>query len=130
MVRKMHVLLRDRGVRHEEGRVCLGVALQKEPPLLTLSLFGKQEYNIRQIVEVAFVIGDQLLSQDIHCCSCRKKSNSGGAGCTHCTCHDCSAYLTTTFVLIATDTTNKDAWLLSNLQEGTLPCSLCYYMAI
>ena len=129
MVRKMHVLLRDRGVRHEDGRVCLGVALQKEPPLLTLSLFGKQEYNIRQIVEVAFVIGDQLLlSQDIHCCSCRKKSNSGGAGCTHCTCH-CSACLTTTFV-IATDTTNKDAWLSSNLQEGTLPCSLCYYMAI
>jgi len=58
------------------------VALQREPPLLTLTLFGKQ-YNIRLIVEVAFVIGDQL-SQDTHCC--RKKSNSGGAGRTHRSC--------------------------------------------
>jgi Plavaka transposase len=58
------------------------VAMQKEPPLLTLNLFGKQ-YNIRLIVEVAFVIGDQL-SQDTHCC--RKKSNSGGAGRAHRSC--------------------------------------------
>jgi hypothetical protein len=58
------------------------VALQKEPPLLTLNLFGKQ-YNIRLILEVAFVIGDQL-SQDTHCC--RKKSNSGGAGRAHRSC--------------------------------------------
>ena len=58
------------------------VALQREPPLLTLNLFGKQ-YNIRLIVEVAFVIGDQL-SQDTHCC--RKKSNSGGAGRAHRSC--------------------------------------------
>jgi hypothetical protein len=55
------------------------VQLQKEPPLLCLNLFGKQ-YNIRLILEVAFVIGDKL-SQDTHCC--RKKSNSGGAGCAH-----------------------------------------------
>jgi hypothetical protein len=59
------------------------MALQKEPTLLTLTLFGTKQDNIRLIVEVAFVIGDQL-SQDTHCC--RKKSNSGGAGLTHCLC--------------------------------------------
>jgi hypothetical protein len=55
------------------------VAAQQEPPLLNLNLFGKN-YNVRLILEVAFVIGDQL-SQDTHCC--RKKSNSGGAGRAH-----------------------------------------------
>ncbi len=58
------------------------VAAQQEPPLLNLNLFGKN-YNIRLILEVAFVIGDQL-SQDTHCC--RKKSNSGGAGRAHRSC--------------------------------------------
>jgi hypothetical protein len=55
------------------------VELQKNPPLLTLNLFGKV-YNIQLILEVAYVIGDQL-SQDTHCC--RKKINSGGAGWVH-----------------------------------------------
>ena len=58
------------------------VALQKDPPLLVLKLFGKV-YRVRLILEVACVIGDQL-SQDTHCC--RKKINGGGAGRIHRSC--------------------------------------------
>ena len=58
------------------------VDLQKNPPLLTLKLFGKV-HNVRLILEGAFVIGDQV-SQDTHCC--RKKINAGGAGRVHRSC--------------------------------------------
>ena len=58
------------------------VTAQKDPPLLNLNFFG-HNYKIRLILEVAFVIGDQL-SQDTHCC--RKKSNSGGAARIHRSC--------------------------------------------
>jgi hypothetical protein len=53
--------------------------LQRNPPLLCLFLFGEW-VNVRLILEVAFVIGDQL-SQDQHCA--RKKVNGGGAGRAH-----------------------------------------------
>ena len=55
---------------------------QKNPPLLHLKLFG-QMVRIRPILDVAFVIGDQL-SQDHHCG--RKKVNSGGASRAHRAC--------------------------------------------
>jgi len=58
------------------------VELQKNPPLLTLNLFG-EVCKVRLILEVACVIGDQL-SQDTHCC--RKKINAGGAGRVHRAC--------------------------------------------
>lgn len=58
------------------------VVLQQTPPLITVNLFG-EEVNIRPIIVVAFVMGDQL-SQDQHCG--RKKSNSGGAGRVHRSC--------------------------------------------
>ena len=56
--------------------------MQANPPLLSLNLFG-EDVDIRLIIEVAFVMGDQL-SQDHHCG--RKKSNSGGAGRVHRAC--------------------------------------------
>lgn len=55
------------------------VELQRNPPLLRLFLFGEW-VHVRLIIEVAFVIGDQL-SQDQHCA--RKKVNGGGAGRAH-----------------------------------------------
>ena len=58
------------------------VDLQANPPLLTLKLFGTV-YQVRLLLEVAFVIGDQL-SQDTHCC--QKKINGGGAGHVHRSC--------------------------------------------
>lgn len=70
---------------HEVLNVLLAdlVELQAIPPLLTLNLFGGEMHNVRLILEVAFVIGDQL-SQDTHCC--RKKINGGGAGRIHRSC--------------------------------------------
>ena len=56
--------------------------LQRNPPLLTLMLFG-QVHRVRLILEVACVLGDQV-SQDTHCC--RKQSNAGGAGRVHRSC--------------------------------------------
>ena len=56
--------------------------LQNHPPLMTLNLF-REEVNVRPILVVAFVMGDQL-SQDQHCA--RKKSNSGGASRVHRAC--------------------------------------------
>ena len=56
--------------------------LQENPPLLKLFLFGK-ERKVRLLLQVSFVIGDQL-SQDTHCC--RKKVNAGGAGRVHRSC--------------------------------------------
>lgn len=67
---------------------CMGILLQdlvdlqQTPPLVVIELFGKQ-YRLRLIMQVAFIIGDQL-SQDTHCC--RKKINSGGAGRIHRSC--------------------------------------------
>jgi hypothetical protein len=62
---------------------CLSILLQDlidrqaSPPLLTLKLFDGRLYNVRLLLEVAFVIGDQL-SQDTtpHCCR-KKKSMLG-----------------------------------------------------
>lgn len=84
-----------KGVAGKEGEQalafnhqCLSILLedlvtaQKDPPLLNLNFFGRS-YKVRLILEVAFVIGDQL-SQDTHCC--RKKSNSGGAARIHRSC--------------------------------------------
>ena len=56
--------------------------LQRNPPLLTLRLFG-EIHRVRLILEVACVLGDQV-SQDTHCC--RKQSNAGGAGRVHRSC--------------------------------------------
>lgn len=56
--------------------------LQDSPPLLTVEIFG-EVCRLRLILQVAFVIGDQL-SQDTHCC--RKKVNAGGAGRVHRSC--------------------------------------------
>ena len=56
--------------------------LQRNPPLLTLRLFG-EIHRVRLILEVACVLGDQV-SQDTHCC--RKQSNAGGAGRVHWSC--------------------------------------------
>lgn len=70
---------------HECLRILLHdlVELQKEPPLVTLKLFDDEECRLRLVLQVAFVIGDQL-SQDTHCC--RKKINAGGAGRVHRSC--------------------------------------------
>jgi hypothetical protein len=67
-------------------------ALQANPPLLTLNLFGGQKCHVRLLLEVAFVIGDQL-SQDTHCC--RKKINGGGAGRIHRSCMTSSLHAST-----------------------------------
>ena len=54
--------------------------LQKKPPLLSIELYGLGKVNVRPILEVAYVMGDQL-SQDHHCG--RKKNNGGGASRCH-----------------------------------------------
>jgi len=59
------------------------VELQRNPPLLTLNLFG-EVCNVRLILEVACVMGDQLSQDSTHCC--RKKINAGGAGRVHRAC--------------------------------------------
>ena len=66
---------------HEIMEVFLAelVHYQQNPPCVTLNLFGT-DVNLCLVLEVSFVIGDQL-SQDHHCC--RKKSNSGGASRVH-----------------------------------------------
>jgi len=57
-------------------------AMQDDPPLLTLNLFGEIAC-VRPIFEVAFVIGDQE-SQDKH--TGRKACNGGGSGRIHRSC--------------------------------------------
>ena len=56
--------------------------MQENPPLLSIKLFG-QLVNVRLILEVAFVMGDQL-SQDQHCG--RIMANAGGASRVHRSC--------------------------------------------
>jgi Plavaka transposase len=81
------------------------VELQANPPCMTMNLFGEM-VNIRLILEVAFVMGDQL-SQDQHCC--RKKSNSGGAGRVH---HQCM-----TSYLSASNNVTKECYILNKKQS-------------
>jgi hypothetical protein len=81
-------------LQHELLSILLAdlVELQLNPPLLTLNLFG-QEVNVRLILDVAFIIGDQL-SQDTHCA--RKKINGGGAGRIHRSCMTSFLHASTT----------------------------------